>query len=392
LLIRYLSAAKIGHSGEAEMATGKITVASLNGLEGWLWCTSCTGFGARRQRKGVFYYLRYRHDGRQVMHSIGRHGAPWTPDTARNEARRLLGIVVTGVDPCAQALAGESFVTAINRYLERKKGALKPRSFEDTERYLRKSAAPLHSLSLEEIDRKKVAALLGQIETNSGPVSRNRARSALSSFFSWCVAEGLLELNPVAGTAKAIQNGSRERVLSADELRQLWHTLPQINAGFADIIRLLLLTGARRNEIGLLTWSEIDFKRGMIVLGPERTKNRKTFELPLSTQALAILLRQRRRNSTEFVFSDKGYQDWDRAKQRLDRRLQIAEWHLHDCRRTCATQLAELGILPHVIETTLNHVSGHKAGVAGIYNRSKMTDAVREGLQKWADHVDALTR
>src|SRR5262249_52020777 len=189
------------------------------------------------------------------MHSIGRHGAPWTPDTARNEARRLLGIVASGVDPCAQALSGESFATTIERYLVHKQRALKPRSFEDIERYLRKSAAPFHSLSLEEIDRRKVATLLGGIETSSGPVARNRARSGLSSFFGWCVAEGLLETNPVTGTAKAVQNGSRERVLTSDELRQLWHTLPQINAGFADIIRLLLLTGARRNEIGLLTWS-----------------------------------------------------------------------------------------------------------------------------------------
>jgi integrase len=373
------------------VATGKITVASLNGLEGWLWCTSCTGFGARKQRKSIFFYLRYRFGGRQVMHSIGRFGSPWTVETARNEARRLLGVLVTGVDPCAQALAGEGFATAIDRYLERKRSSLKPRSFEDVERYLRKSAAPLHSLKLEEIDRRKVAALLGQIETNSGPVSRNNARSALSSFFSWCIAEGLLELNPVTGTAKASQNGSRERVLTQEELRQLWQTLPQINAGFADIIRLLLLTGARRNEIGLLTWSEIDFKRGMIVLGPDRTKNRKTFELPLSTQALAILQRQLRRNSTEFVWTDKGYQDWDRAKQRLDRRLGIADWHLHDLRRTAATQLGELGILPHVVEQTLNHVSGAKAGVAGVYNRSKMTDAVREGLQRWADHLDQIT-
>src|SRR6516165_11431086 len=373
------------------LATGKINLSSIDKLQGWLWCTQCVGFGARRQRRGVFFYVRYRHQGRQMMHSIGRLGAPWTPDSARNEARRLLGIVATGINPCAQTFAGEGFATAIDRYLERKRSSLKPRSFYDIQRYLRDRAAPLHSLRLEEIDRRKIAALLGQIETNSGPVSRNNARSALSSFFSWCVSEGLLDLNPVSGTAKAVQNGSRERVLTTDELKQLWQTLPQINEGFADIIRLLLLTGLRRNEVGLLVWSEVDFKRGMIVLGPERTKNRKTFELPLSTQALAILKRQVRRNSTQFVFSDKGFQDWDRAKHRLDKKLQIAEWHIHDLRRSCATHLGELGVLPHVVEQALNHVSGAKAGVAGIYNRSKMIDAVRDGLQRWADHLDQIT-
>jgi integrase len=372
------------------MATGKVNISALDKLQGWLWDVQCMGFGARRQLKGVFYYLRYRHNGRQVMHSIGRHGAPWTPDTARNEARRLLGIVATGINPCAQTFAGEGFATAIDRYLERKRSSLKPRSFYDIQRYLRDRAAPLHSLRLDEIDRRKIAALLGQIETNSGPVSRNRARSALSSFFSWCVSEGLLDLNPVSGTAKAVQNGSRERVLTTEELKQLWQTLPQINEGFADIIRLLLLTGLRRNEVGLLVWSEVDFKRGMIVLGPERTKNRKTFELPLSTQALAILKRQQRRNSTDFVFSDKGFQDWDRAKQRLDKKLQMAEWHIHDLRRSCATHLGELGVQPWYVEAILNHVSGHKRGVAGTYNRAKYADEMRSALQRWADWLERV--
>jgi integrase len=151
-----------------------------------------------------------------------------------------------------------------------------------------------------------------------------------------------------------------------------------------------LLTGLRRNEVGLLVWSEVDFKRGMIVLGPERTKNRKTFELPLSTQALAILKRQVRRNSTEFVFSDKGFQDWDRAKQRLNKKLQIAEWHLHDLRRTFATQLGELGVQPHYIEAVLNHVSGHKSGVAGTYNRARYADEMRSALQRWADWLERV--
>src|SRR5262249_33050566 len=158
---------------------------------------------------GVFYYVRYRHNGTQIVKSIGRHG-PLTPDTARAKAKQLLGVVAGGTDPFAQALAGGGFTAAIDRYLERRRASLKPNSFSDIERYLRRMAAPLHSLRLDQIDRRKVAALLGEIETSSGPVSRNRARSALSAFFAWCVAEGLLELNPVQGTAVADENGSRE--------------------------------------------------------------------------------------------------------------------------------------------------------------------------------------
>jgi integrase len=323
-----------------------------------------------------------------VVRSIGRHGA-WTPDTARNEARRLLGIVATGFDPHAKLLAGKGFATALDRYLERKRASLKPITFTEVERYLRNHCAPLHKLELGEINRRKIAALLGDIETASGPASRNRTRSVLSAFFGWCIAEGLLDVSPVTGTAKATENGSRERVLSQEELRQLWRSLGDDR--FGDIVRLLLLTGCRRNEIGKLQWSEIDLVRKLIVLPPERTKNGKAFELPLSAQALAVLARQPRRNSSPYLFSDKkGFNDWDGAKQELDQRIGIASWRLHDLRRTCATGMAELGVQPHIIEAVLNHVSGHKGGVAGIYNRARYTDAMREALQRWADHLEAL--
>ena len=115
--------------------------------------------------------------------------------------------------------------------------------------------------------------------------------------------------------------------------------------------------------------------------------------MPLSSQALAVVERQPRRNSSAFLFSDKqGFENWDGAKAGLDKRVDIAPWRLHDLRRTCATMLGELGILPHVIEQALNHVSGAKAGVAGVYNRSKMIDAVRDALQRWADHVERITK
>jgi hypothetical protein len=91
------------------------------------------------------------------------------------------------------------------------------------------------------------------------------------------------------------------------------------------------------------------------------------------------------------VFGERGFNDWAVAKAKLDRRAGIAEWRLHDLRRTCATQLGELGVMPSVIELALNHVSGTRAGIAGVYNRSKQADAVREGLQRWADHLDTIT-
>jgi integrase len=370
------------------MAVGKVTISSLNKLQGYLWDTSVTGFGARRQTNGVFYYVRYRHNGAQVVKSIGRHGA-LTPDTARAKAKQLLGVVAGGTDPFAQALVGEGFAAAVDRYLERRRASLRPVTYGETERYLRGLAAPLHSLRLEQIDRRKVAALLGGIETSSGAASRNRARSALSAFFNWCITEGLLEANPVTGTAKAAEGGSRERVLTKEELRKLWRSLD--DGSFSNVVRLLLLTGQRRNEIGKLQWSEIDFAKQQIILPASRVKNSRDHTVPLSTQTLAVLERLPRRNSSDYLFGHRGFCDWAAAKAKLGQRVGIAQWTLHDLRRTCATNLGELGIQPHHIEAILNHYSGHRAGVAGVYQRAKYADEMRSALQRWADHLDRIT-
>ena len=322
------------------------------------------------------------------MHSIGRLGAPWTPDTARNEARRLLGIVASGVDPCTQALSSETFGAEIERYLLRKKGSLKPRSFIEDQRYLLKHASPLHKLTLGDIDRRTIAVLLGEIETKSGPIARNRLRSALSSFFAWAIQEGLTdEANPVQGTGKADEGASRDRVLTQDELRALWRSLG--NDSFSNIVKLLLLTGARRVEIGGLRWDEVDLDRKLIVLSPKRTKNNHGHSLPLSNQAEAILAAQPRQS--DFVFGAKCFQDWSRAEAALDQHAGIAPFRLHDLRRSAATYMAELGVQPHHIEAVLNHQSGHKSGVSGIYNRASYVEPMRDALQRWADHLDQIT-
>ena len=161
---------------------------------------------------------------------------------------------------------------------------------------------------------------------------------------------------------------------------------------FSDIIRLLILTGQRRDEIGGLRWSEVDLDRGLIVLPPARTKNKRLHELPLSWQARAILERQARRDG-DLVFGTGagGFTSWSNSKATLDKRLNgIGEWRLHDLRRTAATMMAELGVLPHIIEAILNHVSGHRAGVAGIYNRAKYQADMRDALERWGEHVAGI--
>jgi integrase len=386
------------------MAIAKITIRTVERLEpgSRVWDTVVQGFGVRRQTDGAYYYLRFRRNGAQIMRSIGRHGSPWTPETARNEAKRLLGLAVSGDDPFAKPVPAEAFGPEAERYLGKQRQALKPRTYVELERHLRRDCGALARLRLAEIDRRTVALRLAEVETASGPTARNRVRSSLSAFFNWSVREGLLDANPVAGTARADERGSRERVLTQAELAELWAALPQ--GDFGEIVRLLILTGQRREEIGGLRWSEVDLDQGLIVLSPERTKNLRQHEVPLSRQARAILQRQPKRKGRDFVFGigELGFSGWSKSKERLDQALLVKRraadrrakplpaWHLHDLRTTAATSMAELGVLPHIVEAVLNHVSGHKGGVAGIYNRARYADAMRDALQRWADQVEAI--
>jgi integrase len=362
---------------------GKITKSAVDKLEpgAFLWDTSLVGFGARLQLRHVHYIVRYRFSGKQKLLTIGKHGA-WTPETARREAQRLLGVVASGVDPSAKAPEPDTFATAVERYLSRKQATLRPRSFVETVRHLRKQSASLHQLALSEITRRDVAGVLADVELGSGAIARNRLRASLSSFWRWAITEGLIETNPVQGTAR-VSEGSRERVLTAPELRAVWRECGDDD--FGQIVRLLLLTGQRRNEIAKLQWSEL--ADATLTLSAQRTKNGRQHTLPLSRQALALLNAIPRTEGAAF-----HNVKWAIVKSKLDARAKIAHWTLHDLRRTCATGMAELGVQPHVIECCLNHVSGHKAGVAGIYNRSKLIEPMREALQRWADHVEAITR
>src|SRR5262249_21159035 len=153
-----------------------------------------------------------------------------------------------------------------------------------------------------------------------------------------------------------------------DELRSIWNALG--NDPYGDIVRLLALTGQRRLEIGHLNWKEVDLGKGVISLPAERTKNSRPHDIPLSDPALAILKPRPRLAGSEHVFTSgpNDFPGWSNHKLALDTRIAskgaISPWRLHDLRRTVSTRMHdELGILPHIVEAVLNHVSGHRSGV-----------------------------
>jgi integrase len=167
----------------------------------------------------------------------------------------------------------------------------------------------------------------------------------------------------------------------------IWKAAPENDYG--RIVKLLMLTAQRREEIGSLAWSEIDTARKLITLPPDRTKNSRPHDVPLSDSAMAVLESTPPRVGRPLMFGSGkgGYSGWSKSKEALDGAAKVAPWTLHDLRRTAATRMADIGVQPHVIEAVLNHVSGHKSGVAGIYNRSSYAVEKRAALDLWANHL-----
>jgi len=206
-----------------------------------------------------------------------------------------------------------------------------------------------------------------------------------------------LDQNSVVGTNKAIDEVSRDRVLTTEELRLVWQLAG--DGEYGAIVRLLILTGQRREEVGGMLWPEIEIADVNWRIGAERTKNGLVHDVPLSAPAVEILkARSRCDEKREFVFGagTGPFQGWSNAKQALDRRMgaflkakqsanvELKPWRLHDIRRTVATGL------PHIVEAVLNHVSGHRAGVAGVYNRAAYAAEKRTALDAWATRVIEL--
>jgi integrase len=363
-----------------------ITIKAIQSLApgSTLWDEATPGFGVRRQAKAAVFFLKYRVGGKQVLYTIGRFGA-LTPDQARREARRILGSVASGGDPQRQKISARSgtMLRTINDYLARAEKRLRPRSFVEVRRHLLGDWQCLHRLSVASVTRNDVATGLEAIEER-GATAAVKARETLSAMFKWAIGRGLCENNPVTGTIRP-KTRSRERVLSKDELARLWHNLD--SGRFSDIVRLLVLSGQRRSEIGGLRWDEVTGDN--IVLPPTRTKNARVHVVPLSPLARDIINRQDR--ASEFVFGFAPFSGWSKPKAALDRRLGIADWTLHDLRRTFATLATELGFAPpHVIESALNHYSGHRAGIVGVYQRSTYSTEVRAALDRWSEYVAGL--
>jgi integrase len=318
-------------------------------------------------------------------------------EQARKAAKKVLGAVALGDDPQADRRDRRNkdrhtVRSVVAEYLAAKEPEVRRRTLVETRRYLtEKYFRPLHAMPIDTVSRKDVAACIVRIQRDCGASTAARARATVSSFFSWAMQMGYaVAINPVIGTAQPKEQ-PRTRVLSDAELAGVWRACDG-NSDYDRIVRLLILTDCRRQEVGGMRRNE--FTNGQWTIPSERTKNKHEHALPLPALAWNIINavpRVAERDRLFGVWANYGFSDWG-AKVALDAKLgtAVGSWTIHDLRRTVATRMADLGIQPHVIEQILNHRSGHKAGVAGIYNRSSYEREVRAALALWADHLLAI--
>ena len=160
----------------------------------------------------------------------------------------------------------------------------------------------------------------------------------------------------------------------------------------------MLLLGQRRSEVAEARWDEFNDDLTLWTLPPERTKNGEQHEVPLPEAAREILkrVREKRLPGSPFVFTTTGttpISGWSKAKAALDKKIAelaggpIPDWRIHDLRRSAATGMIQIGVAPHIVEAVLNHISGHKGGIAGVYNVAKYPEEKLFALERWSEHV-----
>jgi integrase len=366
------------------------------------------GFGIRLRRGAGGKVLRsfiaqYRRSGATRRYLIGS-AETLTCEQARAAAKKVLARVELGEDPqgdkgIRRSKDKSTFSSVVGEYLihaeTRKKKPLRPRSLAETKRYLTGSYfKPLHTMAVDKISRRDVASRLVTITNHSGSPAASRARAVLSAMFSWAMKSGLVENNPVINTLEPGDNGPRERLLiedtetkKPDELGPIWRACGDDEYG--KIIKLIILLGARRAEIGDMCWSEFNTETGIWTLPKERSKNGKANKLPLPELAWDIVDGVPHMASRDQLFGlrGKGFNGWANGKRALDARSGVTGWTLRDIRRSVDTGMNNIGIQPHIVEQVLNHV---KRGMEKVYNKSPYERETRAALAQWADHVIAL--
>lgn len=382
------------------------------------WDDEIKGFGLRLRQGGTGRWIvQFRNSqGQQRKMTLSQIPLK-SVDQARAAAERVIRNIADDRDPQAEKIAlrksreVEKFKVSdlLKLYLPAAKDRLRASSYDEVERHLEVIWAPVHGLAVGVLDSRRIALELDKIAKARGLITANRARSSLSAMMGWGIEKGRVDNNPVINVAKALKREpKRDRVLTDDELADVWACCGDDD--FGRIVRLLILTATRREEVAGARWSEIDLSRGAWQLPAERVKNGRSHLVPLPSAAVSIFQTVDRREKRDLLFGEGegSFAGWSKSKARLDealaaRRQKIAAekgieaasmpaWRIHDLRRSAATGMARLGISIAVIERALNHVSGEFKGIVAVYQRHDFQQEVADAFATWSGHIEKLTR
>lgn len=423
------------------MATGNITEKTVTSLSAqakreertlMLWDKKLRGFGARASKTGrvawLFQYWLGDKDGQAKRLTIGDTSF-MDVDAARTEAERLRGELNASRLRADDGVQLDLVARRKSKRVQEREALEAPTLKDSVDLYFKRNAEPGRYWDelRQRFDRQIIPHF--KADTKVAKITKAEVRhfietkeethqaaarmhfATLRPFFKWCVERDLMAVSPMATLATPEVGEARDRVLTDKEVKAFWQATvalskepetdtPQIEPSpiFAPFYRLLLLTAQRRDEVAGIRWSELDLDACTWTIPRERAKNDRAHLVHLSPQAMAVIAKVPKVDKVDFLFSTTGknpISGFAKPKARLDTLMQeslgkLDPWRVHDLRRTAATGMQKLGFQLPVVEWVLNHVSGSRGGLAGIYQRHEYLEERKKALEAWGTYVDSL--
>ncbi|WP_162801137.1 tyrosine-type recombinase/integrase [Azospirillum brasilense] len=383
-----------------------------------LFDTALPGFGLRVGDTNKTWFVFYRLVGKQKRFTLG-HFPALSLSAAREAAGKALEKVEHGEDPAAEKEAAkarahaaleqkaatgflpDSFGSLASIYIRQECPGLRRGS--ELERIIDREIQPAwKDRPAADLRRRDLTALLDPFIIAGHVQKAHKVREIVVRIVNWAVDRGDLEANllvsPSRGRKRSgiLRREKRERVLSAEELAAVWAGCEELTGPFPAIVKTLILTGQRREEVGAMRWAELDLDNGLWTIPSDRYKTGIVHVVPL-TEPVKKIITGLHRLSDDFVFAtkkDSHFSGYSKCKARLDAMVaaqrakaglpDIDGWTLHDLRRTLRTGLSELRVNSDIAERVVGHVIG---GVQGVYDRHAYLDEKRDALERWAAKV-----
>jgi len=393
--------------------TGKLTDAKLQGFKapekGQVEHSDSDvpGLRVRVGASGAKTFILRKRVGESVRNiTVGRYGPRFGLADARRKARLLISDIESGKALPSPAKKNKSTAGTIRAlmpaYLASKSHL---RSLWDLESVMNKFVLPrFGDRFADSITRGEITEFIAEIAERTPPRARN-VHAQLSAFYTWAMPRlDRLPANPCRDAGRPPKSKPRDRVLTDAELAGLWKIAEKEALPWGAGLKLLILTGARRSEVFQADRCEFDLTTRQWTIPAERAKNGLPHIVPLSDAAIAAIRSIPEVQGKPKLFpsgtnDELGTTGYSKARARfrksLDEVLERAEgehWTLHDIRRTVATGLQRLGVRFEVTEAVLNHVSGSKGGIAGVYQRHDWKTEKRDALTAWARHLQKVVQ